>query len=309
MESLTSALGFLMMLGFGLLPGWIALARRHSHTLWIFALTFFFGWTGIGWMAAIVWAMWGLGMTSGESSAGAAYARTREELAGARPVAGRQTSSSRDPIPGVTAQRAQEHLVEVLRGREKQLTLEDAAEPSPVVPFPAEERRIEDALAEESPARALPAKEPPAEKPRAEAPLVEEPAPVLSPRQEPTAAGPVAIGATARNSDWEVTLSRFGPYEEIVGRSVSSASGTLLVAEFQVTNHQRFTGTLTTSSITLEDTQGRSIAASGQTASIEKGFWLTWLQSGQTAEHRAVFELQPESQPRAITIVGLRFDL
>jgi hypothetical protein len=61
--------------------------------------------------------------------------------------------------------------------------------------------------------------------------------------------------------------------------------------------------------VAIDDGSGRPTPASGQTASVEKGFWLTWPQSGQRAEHRAVFELDPDAKPTTLTIMGLRFAL
>jgi hypothetical protein len=131
--------------------------------------------------------------------------------------------------------------------------------------------------------------------------------PSSSPPRAPNALP--GVGETARNANWEVTLKRYGPYEEIVGQPPTGTMQMLVVAEFEIANLQRFTGTLTTNSVSIADDTGRSIAASGQTASVEKGFWLTWLQSGQHAEHRAVFELDPDAKPATLTIMGLRFGL
>jgi hypothetical protein len=47
-----AALGFL----FSLLPGFIALARKHPNATAIFLLSLFFGWTVVGWVVALVWA-------------------------------------------------------------------------------------------------------------------------------------------------------------------------------------------------------------------------------------------------------------
>jgi hypothetical protein len=55
-----SVLGFLCFLAFVLLmsfiPPIIALLRHHPNTGAIFALTLLLGWTGIGWIAALIWA-------------------------------------------------------------------------------------------------------------------------------------------------------------------------------------------------------------------------------------------------------------
>ena len=50
---------FFFVLIFGglyLLPIFIAVARRHRHLLPIVLTTLFFGWSGIGWVGALVWA-------------------------------------------------------------------------------------------------------------------------------------------------------------------------------------------------------------------------------------------------------------
>jgi hypothetical protein len=55
------ALFFFPFLGFGFvmyfLPSIIALARSKRDTLAIFLLNFFLGWSGIGWIVALVWAV------------------------------------------------------------------------------------------------------------------------------------------------------------------------------------------------------------------------------------------------------------
>jgi hypothetical protein len=52
---------FLPVFGFGFvfyfLPTLIALARSKRNTLSIFLLNFFLGWTFIGWVIALVWAV------------------------------------------------------------------------------------------------------------------------------------------------------------------------------------------------------------------------------------------------------------
>ena len=40
-----------------LVPFWIALGRGHSNASGVFAVNFLFGWTGIGWLAALIWAL------------------------------------------------------------------------------------------------------------------------------------------------------------------------------------------------------------------------------------------------------------
>jgi Superinfection immunity protein len=56
-----AAMLFLPFFGFGLalyfLPSIIALARNKRDTLAIFLLNFFLGWTFIGWIVSLVWAV------------------------------------------------------------------------------------------------------------------------------------------------------------------------------------------------------------------------------------------------------------
>lgn len=40
-----------------MVPFWIALARGHSNTSGVFAVNFLFGWTTIGWLVALIWAL------------------------------------------------------------------------------------------------------------------------------------------------------------------------------------------------------------------------------------------------------------
>ncbi|HEX9198388.1 MAG TPA: superinfection immunity protein [Acidobacteriaceae bacterium] len=49
------------------LPSMIAGLRRTTHSLWLFAANLFLGWTGIGWLVAVVWAF--TGETHAEASA------------------------------------------------------------------------------------------------------------------------------------------------------------------------------------------------------------------------------------------------
>lgn len=51
-----------LVFGIILLPLWflptiIAIARQHPKALWIFLLNLFFGWTGIAWIAVLVWSV------------------------------------------------------------------------------------------------------------------------------------------------------------------------------------------------------------------------------------------------------------
>jgi hypothetical protein len=43
-------------LGFYFLPSIVAVKRAHCNTLAIVVLNVFLGWTGLGWIAALVWA-------------------------------------------------------------------------------------------------------------------------------------------------------------------------------------------------------------------------------------------------------------
>ena len=49
------ALPFMLAVGFA--PTIIALARHHHNSLAIFALNLLLGWTGIGWIAALIWSL------------------------------------------------------------------------------------------------------------------------------------------------------------------------------------------------------------------------------------------------------------
>jgi ABC-type transport system involved in cytochrome c biogenesis permease component len=40
-------------------PSIVAFARHHSSKWWVFALNLLTGWTGIGWVAALIWAIVG----------------------------------------------------------------------------------------------------------------------------------------------------------------------------------------------------------------------------------------------------------
>lgn len=53
MEPVTT---FAVIIGIYLLPGLLAMMRDHNNTIAIFVFTIVFGWTGIGWLAAFVWA-------------------------------------------------------------------------------------------------------------------------------------------------------------------------------------------------------------------------------------------------------------
>lgn len=46
---------FAVTFGMYFLPAFIAWARRHRNSVAIFLLTLLLGWTGIGWIVALVW--------------------------------------------------------------------------------------------------------------------------------------------------------------------------------------------------------------------------------------------------------------
>jgi hypothetical protein len=56
-----ATVGALILIGFGLafyfLPAMIAATRRVEHSGGIFAVNLFFGWTVLGWIAALIWAV------------------------------------------------------------------------------------------------------------------------------------------------------------------------------------------------------------------------------------------------------------
>lgn len=48
-------LGFALIFYFA--PAVVAMYRKHPHGLWIFLLNLFFGWSVIGWLIALLWAL------------------------------------------------------------------------------------------------------------------------------------------------------------------------------------------------------------------------------------------------------------
>lgn len=52
---MSSILALLLLLAAYFLPGIIALARSHRNAAPILLVTFFFGWTGFGWLIALIW--------------------------------------------------------------------------------------------------------------------------------------------------------------------------------------------------------------------------------------------------------------
>ena len=55
--SFVGVIGFLFSLALYFLPTIIAIARHHRNALAIFLVNFFTGWTGIGWIVALVWSV------------------------------------------------------------------------------------------------------------------------------------------------------------------------------------------------------------------------------------------------------------
>jgi hypothetical protein len=74
-ENYDTALGFALALGFFLsflfyiIPALVAWDRRHPDVRWIWALTLLLGWTGIGWFAALIWALRTTGANRGHAHA------------------------------------------------------------------------------------------------------------------------------------------------------------------------------------------------------------------------------------------------
>jgi hypothetical protein len=56
-SSIFGIFGFIFSLVIYFLPTIIAFARRHRNTLAIFLVNCFLGWTFIGWVIALVWAV------------------------------------------------------------------------------------------------------------------------------------------------------------------------------------------------------------------------------------------------------------
>jgi hypothetical protein len=74
-ENYDTALGFALALGFFLsflftiIPGLVAWDRRHPDARWIWALTLLLGWTGNGWLLALIWALiWALRTTGAKQT-------------------------------------------------------------------------------------------------------------------------------------------------------------------------------------------------------------------------------------------------
>jgi len=48
-----------LVLGFNFIPTFVAFARGHPQRAGIFILNLLLGWTGIGWLAALIWSLSG----------------------------------------------------------------------------------------------------------------------------------------------------------------------------------------------------------------------------------------------------------
>lgn len=48
---------FVIILALSFIPVIIAAVRKHNDTILIFLLTFFLGWTVIGWIVALIWSL------------------------------------------------------------------------------------------------------------------------------------------------------------------------------------------------------------------------------------------------------------
>jgi len=60
MEAIVGFFGLtilLILLALSFIPVIIAAVRKHNDTLLIFLLTFFLGWTLIGWVVALIWSL------------------------------------------------------------------------------------------------------------------------------------------------------------------------------------------------------------------------------------------------------------
>ena len=58
-------LGFLLYIA----PAVVAWDRQHPQVRWIWALTLVLGWTGIGWLLALIWALQSTGAHRGQAHA------------------------------------------------------------------------------------------------------------------------------------------------------------------------------------------------------------------------------------------------
>jgi hypothetical protein len=51
------ALALVVILAINFIPTFVAFAGKHPNRVAIFVLNIFFGWTGIGWVICLVWAL------------------------------------------------------------------------------------------------------------------------------------------------------------------------------------------------------------------------------------------------------------
>lgn len=58
-SSIFGIIGFIFSLAIYFIPTIVAVARHHRNTLAIFLVNFFLGWTFIGWVATLIWAIVG----------------------------------------------------------------------------------------------------------------------------------------------------------------------------------------------------------------------------------------------------------
>jgi hypothetical protein len=63
------ALGFFLSFLFTIIPALVAWDRQHPDVRWIWALTLLLGWTGIGWLLALIWALRTTGANRGHPHA------------------------------------------------------------------------------------------------------------------------------------------------------------------------------------------------------------------------------------------------
>lgn len=131
-------------------------------------------------------------------------------------------------------------------------------------------------------------------------------APAANPRAE---AAP--IGDTAQRGNWEMTVVKFGPWDQFASRPPStSAQGRLMVVEFTAKNLHQQTSQFGTQDFVIEAGDGRKFQPASATASIDKGFTITQrVQPGLTTENRLVFDLDPAASDLVLIGLGMYFRL
>lgn len=50
-------IALVIFLPFWFAPTIVAVVRKHPQTIWIVLIDFFLGWTGIGWLGALIWSL------------------------------------------------------------------------------------------------------------------------------------------------------------------------------------------------------------------------------------------------------------